>query len=257
MKFRNYRDGDEHQIVELLNQAYSHWGTIAEWQQKYAKNANFDPRLVFLAEDEGKIVGCVHYLQRDLNLNNRTLHAYVGGDGATRSGFSGKGVFSKGLNLLYEEVKKRKGGVVYGYNSETIYQDFYRKRFGEIAVYCPHVMVKILDFEKLISSITPVANRIMRRRIRVGKKEELAIRLILDNKTVVDICLTSHGIKLSSKLLKPDITIEARLRVLFYAFSDWRNILKALMFRKIRLRLSGSSVPKLVKLLLRGVGGQR
>ena len=118
-------------------------------------------------------------------------------------------------------------------------------------------MVKILDFEKLISSITPVANRIMGRRIRVGEKEELAIRLILDNKTVVDICLTSYGIKLSSKLLKPDITIEARLGVLFYAFSDWRNILKAFMLRKIRLRLSGSSVPKLVMLLLRGVRGQR
>ena len=134
MKFRNYKDGDEHQIVELLNQVYNNWGTVEEWCRKYKLNPNFDPRLIFVCEDKDKIVGCVHYLRRDLKFNNNSLHAYIGGDGATLPAYSGRGVFSKGMSLLYREVKRRRGSIIYGFNSESIYADFYRRKCGEVAV---------------------------------------------------------------------------------------------------------------------------
>ena len=256
MKFRNYKDGDEHQIVELLNQVYNNWGTVEEWCRKYKLNPNFDPRLIFVCEDKDKIVGCVHYLRRDLKFNSNSLHAYIGGDGATLPAYSGRGVFSKGMSLLYREVKRRRGSIIYGFNSESIYADFYRRKCGEVAVYRPHVLIKILDFEGLISSILPAANRLIGRRIPLKKTKPVTLRLLLDDKITIDLCISGE-IKLCKILSEPDITVKTRLRILSDALSDERRLLAALVLRRISLKISGSSVPKLVMLMVEGVKRRR
>ena len=256
MKFRNYKDGDEHQIVELLNQVYNNWGTVEEWCRKYKLNPNFDPRLIFVCEDKDKIVGCVHYLRRDLKFNNNSLHAYIGGDGATLPAYSGRGVFSKGMSLLYREVKRRRGSIIYGFNSESIYADFYRRKCGEVAVYRPRVLIKILDFEGLISSILPAANRLIGRRIPVKKTNPVTLRLLLDDKITIDLCISGE-IKLCKILSEPDITVKTRLRILSDALSDERRLLAAFVLRRISLKISGSSVPKLVMLMVEGVKRRR
>ena len=256
MKFRNYKDGDEHQIVELLNQVYNNWGTVEEWCKKYKLNPNFDPRLIFVCEDKDKIVGCVHYLRRDLKFNSNSLHAYIGGDGATLPAYSGRGVFSKGMSLLYREVKRRRGSIIYGFNSESIYADFYRRKCGEVAVYRPHVLIKILDFEGLISSILPAANRLIGRRIPIKKTNPVTLRLLLDDKITIDLCISGE-IKLCKILSEPDITVKTRLRILSDALSDERRLLAALVLRRISLKISGSSVPKLVMLMVEGVKRRR
>jgi predicted N-acetyltransferase YhbS len=256
LKFRNYKDGDEHQIVELLNQVYNNWGTVEEWCRKYKLNPNFDPRLIFVCEDKDKIVGCVHYLRRDLKFNNNSLHAYIGGDGATLPAYSGRGVFSKGMSLLYREVKRRRGSIIYGFNSESIYADFYRRKCGEVAVYRPHVLIKILDFEGLISSILPAANRLIGRRIPIKKTNPVTLRLLLDDKITIDLCISGE-IKLCKILSEPDITVKTRLRILSDALSDERRLLAALVLRRISLKISGSSVPKLVMLMVEGVKRRR
>jgi predicted N-acetyltransferase YhbS len=256
LKFRNYKDGDEHQIVELLNQVYNNWGTVEEWCRKYKLNPNFDPRLIFVCEDKDKIVGCVHYLRRDLKFNSNSLHAYIGGDGATLPAYSGRGVFSKGMSLLYREVKRRRGSIIYGFNSESIYADFYRRKCGEVAVYRPHVLIKILDFEGLISSILPAANRLIGRRIPIKKTNPVTLRLLLDDKITIDLCISGE-IKLCKILSEPDITVKTRLRILSDALSDERRLLAALVLRRISLKISGSSVPKLVMLMVEGVKRRR
>jgi len=256
LKFRNYKDGDEHQIVELLNQVYNNWGTVEEWCRKYKLNPNFDPRLIFVCEDKDKIVGCVHYLRRDLKFNSNSLHAYIGGDGATLPAYSGRGVFSKGMSLLYREVKRRRGSIIYGFNSESIYADFYRRKCGEVAVYRPHVLIKILDFEGLISSILPAANRLIGRRIPIKKTNPVTLRLLLDDKITIDLCISGE-IKLCKILSEPDITVKTRLRILSDALSDERRLLAAFALRRISLKISGSSVPKLVMLMVEGVKRRR
>ena len=192
----------------------------------------------------------MHYLPRDIRFKNRILQAYVGGDGATLPSYAGKGVFSLGLSLLYREVKRRNGAIVYGYNTESIYADFYRKRFGEIAVYRPRVLIKILDLEKLVSSILPAANRIIGRRLPIVKNKPITIRLALDNQNPIDICLTSNGTKLSKSMRAPDIIIKTQLKVLSDALPNVRLLVMAFILRRINLKISGPSVPKLLELML-------
>ncbi len=251
LKFRNYQDGDEQQIVELLNKSFSNWGTISDWQKKYRQNPNFDPKLVFVGEDGGRMVGCVHYLRRDVKFRDGFLQAYVGGDGATLPGYGGKGVFSKGLRLLYEEVKRRNGSVVYGFNAEGIHADFYRRKFGELGPYRPRVFIKILDFEKLVSSILPAANRLIGKKMPIppGTGTTITMRFVL-NETQIDICLTDKGLKLRRINSEPDVTIQTSLKTLTECLNDKRRLANALVLRKIRLTVSGASVPKLTLLLV-------
>jgi predicted N-acetyltransferase YhbS len=250
-KFRSYLDGDERQIVELLNKSFSNWGTISDWQKKYKQNPNFDPKLVFIGEDRGRIVGCVHYLRRDVKFKNGFLHAYVGGDGATLPGYSGKGVFSRGLRLLYKEVKRRNGSMVYGFNADGIHADFYRRKFGELGPYRPRVFIKILDFESLVSSILPAANRLIGKRTLIpsGKGTIVTLRLALGEANV-DVCVTEKGLKLCRIISEPDVTIKTSLKTLTDGLADRRRLVNAIVLREIRLKTSGASVLKLFMLLV-------
>jgi predicted N-acetyltransferase YhbS len=251
LKFRNYQDGDEQQIVELLNKSFSNWGTVSDWQKKYMQNPNFDSKMVFVGEDGGRIVGCVHYLRRDVKFKDGFLHAYVGGDGATLPGYAGKGVFSKGLRLLYEEVKRKNGSVVCGFNAEGIHADFYRRKFGELGPYRPRVFIKILDFENLFSSILPAANRLIGKRMPIptGKNTTVTMRLALDENQV-DVCLTDKGLKPCRIVSEPDVTIKTPLKTLTDCLADQHRLVNAIVLRKIRLKVSGKSMPKLVMLLV-------
>jgi predicted N-acetyltransferase YhbS len=251
LKFRNYLDGDERQIVELLNKSFSNWGTISDWKRKYRQSPNFDPKLVLVGEDGGRIVGCVHYVRRDVKFKDGFLHAYVGGDGATLPGYAGKGVFSKGLRRLYEEVKRRNGSVVYGFNAEGIHADFYRRKFGELGPYRPRVLIKILDFEKLVLSIMPAANRLIGKRMPIppGKDTTVTMRFALDE-TQIDVCLTGKGLKLCRIVSVPDVTIKAPLNAITLGLADQRRLVNAIVLRRIRVKVSGASVPKLAVLLV-------
>jgi predicted N-acetyltransferase YhbS len=251
LKFRNYKDGDEQQIAELLNDAFGNWGKAADWRTKYRQNPNFDPKLVFVGEDEGRIVGCVHYMRRDIKFKGGFLYAYVGGDGATLPGYAGKGVFSKGLRLLYQEVKRRNGSIIYGFNAEGIYEDFYRRKFGELGLYRPSVYIKILDFEKLISAILPAVNRLIGKGmpISAGKNTSVTLRLALDG-SKIDVCLGKKGFRLCRIVSEPDVTIKTKLNDLADALADRRRLVNAVVMRRISLKVSGSSVPKLVGLVV-------
>jgi hypothetical protein len=250
LKFRHFRAGDEIQIVHILNETYSNWGSVEDWRHKYLENANFDPMLVILGDDDGKIVSCVHYIRRDIWFNGRLLHSYVGGDGATLSKYANRGLFSRGLRRLYEEVKKRKGTVVYGYNTGAIYKSFYRKRFGEVAVFRPRVFLKVLDGKALIMQALPVMGRLAGMQHLLGKEKGITICLKIAGETAT-LSLSGRGV-LSVVGKKPDIIVEVHsLAVLPYAFGGMFTFLSAFLLRKLRIKINGSSIFKLISISLK------
>ncbi len=251
MEFRNYRDGDESRIVDLLNLVYEHWGSIEHWKHKYRNNTRFDPRLIFVAEDNDTIVSCVQYLRRDLKLGNGILDSYIGGDGGTLPKYASKSLFTKGLNVLYDEVRRKKGCLVYGYNNEAIYNGFYRKRFGEVAVHRPYVMIRILDANRLIASILPVANRALRNIISSGNCKSLTIRLELRDQPPLDLCIVDNRIKLCRLSTKPEIKIRAHVKDFLEVFSGGHNPLKAFLLRRIRISISPLALARLLLLAIK------
>lgn len=251
MELRNYQDNDESQIANLLNLAYGSWGSAEYWKRKYKHTAGFDPKLIFLAEDKGKVIACVQYLRRDLKLGNRILHSYVGGDAATHPKYVGRGLFSKLLSMLYDEVKRRKGCCVYGYNQPGIYENFYRKRFGEVALHRLKVMIKVINPSALAVSILPVVNAMMREKLRIGKDNVFTIRLELIDQTSIDYCIKDNEIRLCKITVKPDIRIKTKLETLGKIVSGNYSLLKALMLRKIVISISPLTLIRLLTLAVK------
>jgi hypothetical protein len=257
LRFRSYQKGDEKQIVKILNQTYHQWGSEETWRQKFLQSADFDPGLIVLGEENGTIASCVHYIHRDMWLNNHLLRSYVGGDGATLPEYSNRGLFSKGLKLLYDEVKARNGACVYGYNTPAIYKNFYRKRFGEVAVFRPRVFIKILDYKETIAEATPIINRFIGKRPFFPSGKGIIFRLILEGQTL-DFAFTNQGLKKCESTINPDLLVEAKhLEVLPYAFSGLNHFLHAFVMGKIRIKINGSSVPKLIQMAMRGLSKLR
>jgi len=238
LKLRNYQEGDELQIVELLNLAYGHWGSVEHWKQKYMHSKGFDPELIFLAEEDGRVISCVQYLRRDLKLGDRTISSYVGGDGATHPKYVGEGIFSKLLSMLYGEVRRRKGGCVYGYNNQIIYEIFYREKFGEVALHRSQVMIKILNINALAMSILPVANVMMRKWLSIGGGQTFTVRLDLTGQASLDYCIRDNKIKKCKIRARPDIKIKTRIEVLIKIILDNYSPLKALLLREIVVSIS-------------------
>jgi hypothetical protein len=251
LKFRNYKDTDDEQIVLLLNTVFANWGTVNDWQKKYKLSSNFDPSLIFLTEDNGKIVSCVHYLRRDILVGNAVLKTYIGGDGATLPEYSGQGLFSKNLKLLYKEIQRRNGSAVYGFNTEGIYKNYYRKNFGEVAIYRPHVFIKVIDYPKFLTSVLPAANRLIGPKISILRDKHLTFRLVLDE-VQIDVFFGHKKIKIC-KLASADLTIKTTTRELSNALVNRRYFLSAVILGKIRFQLSVFAIPKIFKILIGGL----
>jgi len=245
LEIRNYQDGDEVQIVKLLNLVCPHWGSVDYWRFKYKYAKGFDPRLIFLMENKGKVVSCTQYIRRDLKFDDKILESYVGGDGATHPEYAGKGLFSKLLSMLYDEVRRRKGCFVYGYNIQPIYKKFYRKRFGEVALHRPLVMIKILNLSALAVQILPLVNRMLQEKLRIEKGKTFTIRLELTGQTTIDYRVKDDGITLD-RVKKPDINIKTDPDILLKVLSGKYSLLRALIFRKIVISVLPSALIRLL-----------
>lgn len=63
-ELRNYRPGDEYQIVDLFNAAFGKNvvftpRTVEFWVWRYLKKPGFNAKGIFLAEKEGRIISAV------------------------------------------------------------------------------------------------------------------------------------------------------------------------------------------------------
>jgi len=101
IKVREYRPGDEKQIVDLLIEVFNGWPHFDlqcapqdHWTWKYLDNPK-KLNAIVVAEDGGRIVGCEHGYFLDIKIGNNTLLAHHGGDAAIDPEAQGEGIYSK------------------------------------------------------------------------------------------------------------------------------------------------------------------
>ncbi len=115
-QLRNYRPGDENQIVELFNAAFGTNDvftprTVEFWIWRYLKKPGFDPEGVFLAEKDGRIISSVIETFRKARFGGKTLNLGAIDDVATPPELRNRGLASKLLeeSIRYAEQKKLDG----------------------------------------------------------------------------------------------------------------------------------------------------
>lgn len=159
---------DEEEIRRLVRNAFREFLDGEYWDWKYKQNPDFDPSLVMVAEKDGRVIGCDHWLLKDLRLSSTLMvKAVLGADIVVNPEFRGKGVGKALLvSLRYSETVKRKNPVIiYMFADLNLARNFYVPTGGYIpALDRTTSYVKILNWRKVKENA-----RILNEEIKVGK----------------------------------------------------------------------------------------
>ena len=165
---RSLEKRDEEEVKRLVKNAFEEFLGGEYWDWKYNQNPDFDPSLVMVAEKDDRIIGCDHWLLKDLKLSPRLeVKAVLGADIVVNPEFRGKGVGKALLfSLRYSEtVRRKKPALIYMFADANLAQNFYTPRGGYVPLPDRTTSyVKILNWRKVKENA-----RILNEEIRTGK----------------------------------------------------------------------------------------
>lgn len=112
---RNLSEGDEPALIRLLKDNLQTFSR-ADWDWKYRSNPAFDYSLVIVAESNGEIVGCNHWLTRDLRLSSSLkVKAALGADVLVYPQHRGRGIGTQLVRFMRASRVFKEKGVVISY----------------------------------------------------------------------------------------------------------------------------------------------
>jgi len=107
IKIRNFTEGDDEQIVELLQNVFNSWpkfdiesSPLDYWKWKYSRS--YGRSVTVVAEDGGKIIGAYHSVPCKFKLYDGYYHASLGADIAIRPDYQGIGLYDKMRELVHQ-----------------------------------------------------------------------------------------------------------------------------------------------------------
>ena len=144
---RAYREGDQAKLEALLRSTFSSFKQENYWNWKYKTNPGFDPDLVLLAEQEGRIIGCNHWLVRDLQLaRDLRVKAVLAADVAVNQAYRGQGIGKELVRYLRTSGTFGDKGIVmsYMFTKPTLNKGLYQPAAGYIRLQTAAVTYKKL-----------------------------------------------------------------------------------------------------------------
>ena len=132
---REFRQDDKEEVKKLVESIFSVFLEGKFWNWKYGENPYFDSRLVAVAEVNGEIVGCNHWLLRELKYSDSVVDkAVLAADVAVRPDYRGRGIGSQLLQFLRSSdiVKRRKAALIYMFADPKLAKKFHTPTAGYI-----------------------------------------------------------------------------------------------------------------------------
>jgi len=169
---RRFREGDEEPIENLVESVFSNFLEGRYWSWKYRENPYFDPRLVALAEVNGEVVGCNHWLLRDLKISGSIVDKTVlAADVAVKPDYRGKGLGSSLLRFLRSSdvVKRGDAALIYMFADPELAKRFHSPTAGYIPAPDGTVQyMKVLSWRKVKRNVDSLNEEI--RDGRLGRR---------------------------------------------------------------------------------------
>ncbi|MEM3640500.1 MAG: GNAT family N-acetyltransferase [Candidatus Bathyarchaeia archaeon] len=134
---REFREDDRRAVEKLVESVFSGFLEGKFWSWKYRENPNFDSKLVAVAEANGEVVGCNHWLLRELKYSGSvTGNAVLAADVAVRPDYRGKGIGKQLLHFLRSSdvVKNRAAAIIYMFANPELAKKFHTTAAGYILV---------------------------------------------------------------------------------------------------------------------------
>lgn len=150
---RTYREGDEEGIVEMYRNGSSREIDIEHWTWRNKLSPYFDPSLVFIAEENGKMIACGQAQLRNLKINQSlTVKASQGVNLVVRREHRRRGVATEMMYLVRRRLRDKGAIIHYGITLPWTHKRVYTKRGGTLTsrnLFCNTEYVKFLNCASL------------------------------------------------------------------------------------------------------------
>lgn len=244
--FNGNNGKDEKVIKRLIENAFKDFLSGKYWDWKYKLNPNFDPSLVAVAEKNGKVIGCSHWLLRKLRISGSVeVEAFLGGDIAVSPEYRGRGI-GRSLLLFFRssEAIRNKGAVLtYTFVNPTLEKTVHE----QVVPYIPAPTTtisyfKLLSWGKLRNRVEGVNEKIKNEKERLEKLSSVDLKILfqLSNVPQLFLELNRNGIKVSDgDPRSADVVVTSdlsTLSILKKKEGRKRNLIWALLTRKLKIK---------------------
>jgi predicted N-acetyltransferase YhbS len=261
--FRTFTKDDKEAVGALVKRVFENnarallGGDFWEW--KYFRNPNFDPSLVAVAESKGRIVGCNHWLLRDIKLSSSSVcRAILCGDIAVDPNHRKHGVGKSLLLFLHSNLSNAKGSVLsYMFADPELGKRLYGPVVGYIPIststlrYCKRWSWKnLVERVKEINSACAL-NLSQENGFKRRTRDDLTVVFQVLGASPLTIVVNKGRIEALEESIEDaplKITTDlATLTALSRREKRMRRVLKALLERKLKVRGSLFSIIKLYR----------
>jgi hypothetical protein len=156
MQIRKFKYGDEKQILKLDRLVETHrWNrrNLKNWYWKYNGNNPFGKAMIWVAEENKKVVATFSAIPLDYNINGKTVKGSCSIAMIVHPTYQNKGLIKFVADKLFEDAKFNKIKFIYGYPNQNAYQ-IHKKFFSY-----EDVSVQKMFYKKIKKNISILRKR--------------------------------------------------------------------------------------------------
>ena len=211
------------------------------WDWKYLRNPGFDPSFVAVAEKDGEVVGCNHWLPRCIRLSNSiTADALLGANIAVAPEYRKRGVGRTLINFLRSQRVGGNRAVMYMFADPDL-----RKRFHTpVAGYVPApggsvLFTKILNWNKVRANVAAFNERTKNGDLKNRlAKVDLTIAFKAEGAPPLCLHVNQSGVEIDVPEKDAQITITSDMATLSKIRGDqssWRTFVRPLLTGRLKI----------------------
>ena len=246
---RVFKNEDEEQVKRLVKSVFGESLDGEFWNWKYKLNPNFNPSLVMVAEKDGVIIGCDHWLLKSLKLSpSLKTKAVLGAELAVYPEYRSKGVGKALLHSLRSsEVVKNENPLIAQIfvSNASLAKHFHTPAGGYVpAPDRTAYYLKILNWKEVEANVRRFNSQIAAGKFRDRlSKFELKILFNFSNAPQLYLHMTENGIAVGEKnqdyektadvVIAGDLSTLQKIKI---KKKRLRNVLTALITGKLKIK---------------------
>jgi len=181
---RFFEDKDENETIELVTRTFDALNEDL-WRWKYLMNPNFDRSLVFVAENNGRVVACMHYLPRELKIaRSLKVQAVLGADFAVNPDYRQQGIGSSMLRFSRSSRILENRGITVTYG----FIDYRRVKFYSRNIDSTIIPLSTSAYKKYLDS-SPIEEKLASLNKKASAENKIADKLRKTNMSIF-FCFT-------------------------------------------------------------------
>jgi GNAT superfamily N-acetyltransferase len=147
MEIKSYKDGDEHEILNLFRLAFSQEMPYDYWTWRFKHNPFSEDRFIQLMWDNEKLVGHYSLSPVELLINGLVHQTALSMTTMTHPAYGGKGIFTQLAEALYGVLQAKHYTMVWGFPNENSHYGFNKNLKWQDVATIPMLSLKAGDLK--------------------------------------------------------------------------------------------------------------